>query len=213
MFSVAVKLSATAVGAVFADAAATLNAIGAMDLLTPSADTPAMSSLPELVAVVTKPRLDVRATSITAPPGSSAASIVEPAAAVYSYSSARQAVTIPADAISATLRFWLYPMSAESPANPAFPARPLASTIQDAILSNDAQYVLILDESDQRIGTLIWQRRDDRMWTFHQFDLDHYADQTIKLQFGVYNDGWDGVTAMYVDDVSLEVCPATAAPP
>jgi len=122
-------------------------------------------------------------------------------------------VTIPADTISATLRFWLYPMSEEVPANPAFPAHPLAATIQDAVLSDDAQYVLILDESDQQIGTLIWQRRDDRAWTFHQFDLDHYAGQTIKLQFGVYNDGRDGVTAMYVDDVSLEICRAAAALP
>jgi len=139
--------------------------------------------------------------------------IVEPADDVYSYSSAQQAVTIPADAISATLCFWLYPMSDESPANPAFPARPLAATLQEAVLSDDAQYVLILDESDQQIGTLIWQRRNDRAWMFHQFDLGHYAGQTIKLQFGVYNDGQDGVTAMYVDDVSLEICLATAAPP
>jgi hypothetical protein len=101
--------------------------------------------------------------------------IVEPADDVYSYSSVRQMVTIPADAISATLRFWLYPVSEESPADPAFPTHPLASTIQEVVLSGDAQYVLILDESDQRIGTLIWQRRDDRAWTFHQFDLDHYA--------------------------------------
>ncbi|MDY6876690.1 MAG: M28 family peptidase [Chloroflexota bacterium] len=138
--------------------------------------------------------------------------IVEPADDVYSYSSARQAVTIPADAISATLRFWLYPMSEEVLANPAFPAHPPVSTAQETVLSDDAQYVLILDESDQRIGTLIWQRRNDRAWTFHQFDLDDYAGQTIKLQFGVYNDGWGGATAMYVDDVSLEICFAAAAP-
>jgi bacillopeptidase F (M6 metalloprotease family) len=66
--------------------------------------------------------------------------------------------------------------------------------------------VLILDQNDQWVDTLIWQRRNDQAWTFHQFDLDDYASQTIKLQFGVYNNGRDGVTAMYVDDVSLEVC-------
>ena len=33
-----------------------------------------------------------------------------------------------------------------------------------------------------------------------------HAGQTIKLQFGVYNDGVDGVTGIYVDDVSVEIC-------
>jgi hypothetical protein len=33
-----------------------------------------------------------------------------------------------------------------------------------------------------------------------------HAGKTVKVHFGAYNDGWDGVTAMYVDDVSLEIC-------
>jgi len=140
------------------------------------------------------------------------AGIVEPGDNHCSYSSFRQTVTIPAGAISATLHFWLYPLS-EGPAALDFPPHLLAPTIEEAPLSCDAQYVLILDEGDQRIDALIWQRRDDQAWTFHQFDLDHYAGQTIKLQFGVYNDGWDGIAAMYVDDVLLEICPAAAAPP
>jgi len=134
--------------------------------------------------------------------------IVEPADNAYSYSSARQAMTIPAGAISATLRFWLYSLSGEPPADPAFLAHPLAPAIEKASLSDDAQYVLVLDQDNQRIDTLVWQRSDDHQWTFHQFDLDHYAGQTITLQFGVYNDGWSGVTAIYVDDVSLEMCSA-----
>ncbi|MBL7064616.1 MAG: PKD domain-containing protein [Anaerolineae bacterium] len=131
--------------------------------------------------------------------------IVEPGDNRYSYSSARQTVTIPAGAFSATLRFWLYPMTGESLAKLIVPSRPLAG---------DWQYVLILNEDDQTLDTLLRQRTDDRQWVFHQFDLGAYAGQTtcgeqsrtIKLQFGVYNDGTDGVTAMYVDDVSLELC-------
>jgi bacillopeptidase F (M6 metalloprotease family) len=46
---------------------------------------------------------------------------------------------------------------------------------------------------------LLWQRS-------HEFDLTAYAGQTIKLNVGVYNDGQDGITAMYLDDVSLEIC-------
>jgi hypothetical protein len=123
--------------------------------------------------------------------------IVEPGDNVDSYSSARQTVAIPADAISAVLRFWLYSSSEE----------PLAATIPKAALSEDAQYVLILDESGQWIDTLIWQRRNDQVWTVHQFDLGDYTGQTIQLQFGAYNNGWSDVTGIYVDDVSLELCP------
>jgi hypothetical protein len=40
-----------------------------------------------------------------------------------------------------------------------------------------------------------------------QFNLKPYAGLTIQLQWGSYNNGWDGVTAMYIDDVSLIACP------
>jgi len=138
--------------------------------------------------------------------------IVEPADNRYSYSSARQWVTIPSDVISATLRLWLYPMSGE-PAALEAPTGPLAATIEEAILLGDAQYVLILNENEQWIDApLLWQRSDDRVWTFHEFDLMAYAGRTIKLHFGVYNDGWGGVTGTYLDDVSLELCfPPTPA--
>ena len=132
--------------------------------------------------------------------------IVEPAHNRYSYSSARQLVTIPADAASTTLRFWLYPTSGESTANLIVPTHPLASTITRAALSGDRQYVLVLDEYDQWIDTLVWQRTDDRQWMSYEFDLAGYAGHTIKLQFGAYNDGLSGVTGLYVDDVSLEIC-------
>jgi PKD repeat protein len=128
--------------------------------------------------------------------------IVEPGDNRYSYSSARQTVTIPAGALSATLGFWLYPMTGEPPAKLTVPSHPLAG---------DWQYVLILDEHDHTLDTLLRQRTDDRQWAFHQFDLGAYAGQTIKLQFGACNDGEDGVTAMYVDDVSLELCGAAAS--
>lgn len=132
--------------------------------------------------------------------------IVKPSDNRYSYSSARQWVTIPADVVSATLRFWLYPMSGE-PAALEAPVGPLAVTVEEAVLPGDAQYVLILNEHEQWIDApLLWQRSDDRVWAFHQFDLMAYAGRTIKLHFGVYNDGWGGATGMYVDDVSLELC-------
>jgi len=135
--------------------------------------------------------------------------IVEPADNRMSYSSARQTVTIPTDTVSVTLRFWLYPVSGEPSADLALPAHPLAATIQEAALASDRQYVIVLDEYGQWINTLVWQRTNDQQWTFHEFDLKQYAGRTIKLQFGAYNDGWSGVTGMYVDDVSLEICSST----
>ncbi|MCP4544744.1 MAG: M28 family peptidase [Chloroflexi bacterium] len=131
--------------------------------------------------------------------------IVEPPDNIYSYSAARQTVTIPADVISATLRFWLYPITGESPDNLSISFRPLVATIEQATLASDWQYVLVLDGNGQQIRTLVWQRTDDQQWTSHEFDMGVHAGQTIKLQFGVYNDGVDGVTGIYVDDVSLEI--------
>jgi YVTN family beta-propeller protein len=141
--------------------------------------------------------------------------IVRPINNVKSWSSARQLVTIPADATSATLRFWLWPKSGEvtTLASPIpSPARPLARTVEEAILSSDAQYVLVLNQAGTRIDTLLRQKRDDRQWTYHEIDLSDWAGETIKLHFGVFNDGVHGVTAMYVDDVSLEVCTGGAPP-
>jgi len=77
-------------------------------------------------------------------------------------------------------------------------------------LPGDSQYVLVLNQYGQWINTLVWQRRNDQTWVSHQFDMGIYAGRSIKLQFGVYNDGWYGVTGMYVDDASLEICTPAA---
>jgi hypothetical protein len=130
--------------------------------------------------------------------------IVDPLAQVRSYSSIRQLVTIPADAQSATLGFWLYTLTTE-PVESAAPPPDLAS-IEEAPLSGDAQYLLVLNQENVRIGTLLWQLQDNATWTPYEVDLLPYVGQTIKLQFGVYNDGQGGVTGMYVDDVSLPLC-------
>jgi len=49
-------------------------------------------------------------------------------------------------------------------------------------------------------------RSDDRIWIGYTFDLLDFAGKAIKLYYGVYNNGIDGITAMYVDDVSLYIC-------
>jgi hypothetical protein len=132
--------------------------------------------------------------------------IVEPGDNRYSYSSARQMVTIPTGAVTATLDFSLYTVSGDPVEALALPSRPLAASVEASAPADDVQYVLVLDLYDRWIGTLLWQRRDDRTWTTHEVDLQKYAGRTIQLQFGAFNDGWSGATGMFVDDVSLEVC-------
>ena len=139
--------------------------------------------------------------------------IVDPDDNRESWSSARQLVAVPAGAVSATLRLWFYPISGESPMDLALQSQPRAPNAGAAYLavSDDAQYVFILDENNQWLETLVWQRSNDQAWTSRRFDLTGYAGQDIKVHFGASNDGSDGVTAMYVDDVSLEICTAAAA--
>jgi hypothetical protein len=131
--------------------------------------------------------------------------IVIPADNRYSYSSTRQLVSIPSNAVNATLSFWLYPISGEA-ASMAVPPLPKMSDFGKVPLAGDVQYVLILDPYNNWIDTLVWQRTNTQAWTYLTFDLKGYAGQSIKLHFGTYNDGYGGITAMYVDDVSLITC-------
>ncbi len=126
---------------------------------------------------------------------------------VFSYSSGRQAVYIPANASTAQLKFWRYAISGETTSNLSL-GIPTGRLLGTSVLSsNDLQYVIIVDANNNWIGTLLWQLSNNRTWTKEQFDLLDYAGMTIKVQFGTFNNGTGGVTAMYVDDVSLQVCP------
>ena len=131
--------------------------------------------------------------------------ILDPADNKFSHSIVQQEVVLPADATSITLRFWLYPSSSD-PATLDVPLHPSLAGLYEMTESGDLQYVLVLDQEDRWIGILVWQRSNDREWIFHQFDLTSYAGQTVRLRFGVYNDGLSGVCAMHTDDVSLEIC-------
>jgi hypothetical protein len=126
----------------------------------------------------------------------------------YSYSSARQLVSIPYNAYRADLKLYLYPISGESPLNQVskMPEYMLVGPFGQAPLADDLQYVLILNQSNQVLETLLWQRTNTQTWTLAEFSLLRYAGYNIKIQVGTYNDGYGGITAMYVDDVSLEIC-------
>ncbi len=132
----------------------------------------------------------------------------------YSYSATNQKVTIPANATSAKLYIWLFPQSTETSttlaAAPQVGDKPDFSEATD---SSDAQYVLILDQNGNILETLVWMRSNNRYWTQHQFNLTKWAGWTIQVHIGTYNDGKSGVTAMYADDVSLQVTSGSTEPP
>ena len=137
---------------------------------------------------------------------------------VYSYSSARQTLTLPAGITQATLSFWWYPVSAATNQVEAqtAPSVALAQAAADGMLPDDpqaadAQYVLVLDEHGNILRTLMWTLSDARQWRQASFDLSAYAGQTIQIHFGVYNNGDGHATAMYVDDASVVICWAAPA--
>jgi hypothetical protein len=123
------------------------------------------------------------------------------------YSSARQTITLPANTITATLSFQLYPVSSEATLASQAELFPTAGTEQStATIAGDAQYGLILDpDNGEILDTIFWELSNDQAWQTHTFDLSGYAGQTILLHFGVYNDGLGGVTAVYLDNAALVI--------
>jgi hypothetical protein len=124
----------------------------------------------------------------------------------YSYSDVNQTITLPSSLSSAKLAFYMYPISGES-GSLAVPDIPDTPYFGDEVLSSDVQYLLILDQYGNWIDTLIWERTNQQKWVYREFSLAGYKGRTIKVQFGTFNDGGGGVTANYLDDVSLWVCP------
>lgn len=110
-----------------------------------------------------------------------------------SYSSIRQLVTIPLNATNITLRWWR-----------------LAGTQEAAIVdpghSADRQEVLLLTQSEQPFAVVQRTRRNDGVWQEEAVDLTSYRGQNIYIYFNVYNDGANGSTWMYVDDLQLNAC-------
>jgi len=136
-----------------------------------------------------------------------------------SYSEAWQTITIPKDATSVTLRFWRYAQSeelatgtAQSIPESALPQRLVNGKIPFSPTSLDLQYALVIRPN----GSLHWLLREKsnaQEWQLAEYDLTAYRGQRITIDFGTYNDSRDGVTAMFVDNVSLEVCFAETPTP
>jgi hypothetical protein len=125
----------------------------------------------------------------------------------FSYSDAYQVASIPSSSSSASLEMYIYPVSGE-PTPLSLADKPTAELLANQSSgAGDVQYVLLLDWWGNWIDTFLWQREDTQAWGLHQFDLSGYIGDFVRIQFGTYNDGWGGITTMYVDDTYLEACP------
>ena len=79
--------------------------------------------------------------------------------------------------------------------------------IHTAKPDDDLQFVDIIDLSSKKRIIRLWSQLAHRTsWNYVQFDLTPLRGKTIGLEFGVYNDGRDGITTLIVDDVSLVAC-------
>jgi hypothetical protein len=126
---------------------------------------------------------------------------------LYSYSSARQQVQISSSATSAKLSMWVYPISSETNLTLAAPELTIGEPVDTQAFAGDFQYILILDQNGNLIESLYVGLSNSQTWTHMSFDLEDYIGwYPIKVHFGTYNTGYGGVSAMYVDDVTLEVC-------
>jgi len=124
---------------------------------------------------------------------------IESGAPVYSYSAAEPLSAgdydfyIPVDARQIRLSFWYYNQS--------------TSPFSD----DDWSYALIIDEGGayHYLLQVRWPDTTYKTWFKAEFTeqaLAKFRGQHIRLHFETANTGWGGITAMYIDDVSLQVC-------
>jgi hypothetical protein len=150
-------------------------------------------------------------------PSRSARTGIDPATTNrYSYSSVRQLVTIPINAYKVKLRYNYYPISSElyygkelDPESlPKFTR--VGEPFGSEPLYQDLMYIVATDQYGNYLGTIASWLSNSQTWIYGVCGLmgncGDYRGQTIMIEFGTYNDGWGGVSAMYVDDVELEVC-------
>lgn len=107
----------------------------------------------------------------------------------YSWSSVGQLITVPTAATSLRLTCWIYLQSADTVGDLAYISLYHATNVSEL----------------RRIATF---RENSPAWRLVEYDLSltGVKGQTVRLVFGVHNDGAGGTTAMWVDDVSLAAC-------
>ncbi len=107
---------------------------------------------------------------------------------VYSFSSAEQTVALP-EGDRFTLRYWY----------------------RAQIAPGDHAYVFLRPEGGN------WQilqilKETNPAWVQATHNLDVQAGQTVTLRFGTFNNGREDVSAMYVDEASIQACTGEPSP-
>jgi len=125
-----------------------------------------------------------------------------------SYSSVRQLVTVPADGVTAYLRWWHIHYTQEGVTNN--PSR-----------YEDRQDAILLAQNLQPMKIASRVRQNNGGWQESQVDLTGYIGKTFYVYFNAFNDGNGLRTWQYLDDVQMLVCypdgytpmPPTPMPP
>ncbi len=106
-----------------------------------------------------------------------------------SISAVDQVIVLPVEANSIILSFRYYPLYDADPG------------------PSDLQYVDIYNVlTGQFAGRALGTQSNDRTWRTADYDLTMQAGQTIRLVLAANNDGVEGRSAMYVDNVSIMAC-------
>ena len=74
----------------------------------------------------------------------------------------------------------------------------------------DFFYVIAI-RADGSIDWLFTESVNQPSWRQTTIDVSRYRGQTIRFQFGTYNNGSGGISRTFVDDVSLQLCPPAGA--
>ncbi len=99
-------------------------------------------------------------------------------------SSLYQTLTVPSNETGPALTFWYWPAT--------------SSTIQ-----NQWQEAQVRDSNGNKLTQIFKLASNSQTWTQVTFDLTPFMGQTIEIYFNAHEDGYSGLTYMYLDDVSL----------
>jgi photosystem II stability/assembly factor-like uncharacterized protein len=137
--------------------------------------------------------------------------IVPPDPAIWAFSSAYQALAIPASATRVTLKFW-WRRYTEEPYTYASDAGVPLSAANGATLDNlgyteDCHEVLLLANDYQTVLSFLARGlANDTAWVYEERDLTPWRGRQVALYFDAYNHtDLSQRTWMYVDDVTVEV--------
>ncbi len=106
---------------------------------------------------------------------------------LYSYSSLRQWITIPASHPRVIVSFWAY-------------------TRAESLWGEDRQQFVVLGSGDAVLAVPWKVLENEQVWRQRVFDVFNVAGQTIGIYFNVINDGAGGRTSMFLDEVYVWAC-------